>query len=230
MMEEKLTNTEILAVMGKLAASVAHDLNNPLDGSLRFINLALRSVGDNESVREWLNSSKQGLERMENIISSLSEFSRSIHRKQKKAQINKLIMEAMESMSFDFARQRVQVFTYFDQNMPLIESTTLYQVFINLMRNAIDAMPEGGRLDIRTELDGKDTIIKFSDTGEGIKENYIKNVFDSFFTTKIDKKGLGLGLAICKTIVEELGGKIVVSSKVGKGTTFTISIPLKQND
>jgi signal transduction histidine kinase len=122
------------------------------------------------------------------------------------------------------------VFTYFDQNMPLIESTTLYQVFINLMRNAIDAMPEGGRLDIRTELDGKDTIIKFSDTGEGIKENYIKNVFDSFFTTKIDKKGLGLGLAICKTIVEELGGKIVVSSKVGKGTTFTISIPLKQND
>jgi len=228
-MQNDLAAAERLAAVGKLAARVAHELNNPLDGILRYINLALRVVEQNQQSQtcHYLQQARRGLLRMVQIISELLEFSRSTYSAFEEADINKILEDAVKAMESQAADNKVEIRRHYDPVMPNIRSGNLFQVFCNLVRNAIDAMENGGVLEITSYRDESHVLIEFADTGCGLSAEVKENLFEAFFTTKAAGKGTGLGLAICKDIVERYGGKIIADNRPGGGSVFTISIPLE---
>ncbi|MBN2211526.1 MAG: GHKL domain-containing protein [Sedimentisphaerales bacterium] len=229
-MENDLATAERLAAVGKLAARVAHELNNPLDGILRYINLSLRLVEqeNTENVSKYLQESRKGLMRMVQIISELLEFSRSTYSAFEEADINKIVEDAVKAMQTQADNAGVEVQRDYSKDMPNIRSGNLFQVFCNLIKNACDAMPGGGRLDIATRCDDHHVIMEFADTGTGLNPEVREKLFDAFFTTKPTGKGTGLGLAICKDIVERYGGQITADNRTQGGAIFHITIPLER--
>jgi signal transduction histidine kinase len=234
-LERRLATAESLAAVGRLAARVAHELNNPLDGALRYLNLATRklsSVGTGGAeaagaIANYLDQARQGLLRMARIIGDLLEFSRSGPQLREAGNINATVEEAIHAlrMSADEAGITVAAAFHDDAAMPALEGTRLFQVCCNLIRNAIDAMPAGGMLTITTGLVGADVVIRFEDTGVGIPAEAGK-LFEPFYTTKAPGKGTGLGLALCKEYVEQLGGSITAERGKEKGSVFTLRIPV----
>lgn len=232
MMENDLVAAERLAAVGKLAARVAHELNNPLDGILRYINLALRVIkqeGTNQATN-YLQESRKGLTRMVRIISELLEFSRSTFTAFEEADINKIVEDSAKAMETLAAKNKVVIIRKYCPDMPNIRSGNLFQVFCNLVKNGIDAMSEGGELELTTRYDSHTAIIEVADTGAGISEEVRKNLFEPFFTTKANGQGTGLGLAICKEIIDKYNGKISVENREAQGCTFTVAIPLVQTN
>ncbi len=227
-MENDLAAAERLAAVGKLAAKVAHELNNPLDGILRYINLALRLVDQDgpEQASQYLQESRKGLMRMVQIISELLEFSRSTFSAFEETEINKIVDDAVKSMESLAIKNQVDIHCDYSPSMPQIRSGNLFQVFCNLIKNAIDAMDQGGQVTIKTFCDDHNALIEIHDTGPGISEDLIERLFEPFFTTKDTGKGTGLGLAICKDIVERFNGKIDVNNRPEGGCVFTVTIPL----
>jgi signal transduction histidine kinase len=236
-LERRLATAESLAAVGKLAARVAHELNNPLDGALRYLNLAARrlqgagktppepmSEADKQIVG-YLDQARQGLLRMARIIGDLLEFSRSAPQLRDEGNINAVVDEAIRalSMSADEAGVAITAAYHDDAAMPALDGTRLFQVCCNIIRNAIDAMPEGGMLTISTGMVNADAVIRFEDTGAGVPVDAQK-IFEPFYTTKTGK-GTGLGLAICKEYVEKLGGAITAERGKQKGSVFTLRIP-----
>jgi len=229
-MADDLAAAERLAAVGTLAARVAHELNNPLDGILRYINLALR-VAENhpsEQLPHFLLESRKGLMRMVQIISELLEFSRSTYSAYQEADINKIAEDAVKDFEAQAQENQVNITRRYASQMPNIRSGNLYQVFCNLIKNAIDAMPEGGELKIITLCTDHHARIEFTDTGTGLTDEVQQKLFEPFFSTKPSGKGTGLGLAICKDIVERYGGQIDVTNGPTGGSTFTVSIPLER--
>ncbi len=215
-----------LASLGKLAARVAHELNNPLDGILRYINLALRIVGDapESKLKAYLSESRTGLMRMVQIIGDLLEYSRSSG-EFNDVGINEVIEEALRTMASAADERGVVVAADFQcADSPKVRGSRLYQVLCNLIRNALDAMPDGGRLTITRGVVGDDVLIRVADTGVGLPEPADK-LFEPFFTTKPPGQGSGLGLAICKDFVEDMGGTIAAAHGERGGAVFTVRIP-----
>ncbi|MBN2377987.1 MAG: PAS domain-containing protein [Sedimentisphaerales bacterium] len=229
-MQSDLADAERLAAVGKLAARVAHELNNPLDGIIRYLNLALRVVDqhDIDQVGNYLSESQKGLQRMVQIISELLEFSRSTYSSFQQADINKIVEEAVKAMEILSLDNHVVVTRNYSKLMPNIRSGNLFQVFCNLVKNAIDAMPDGGELIVSTRCNEHHALIEFADTGTGIPDDVIDKLFEPFFTTKAPGKGTGLGLAICKDIIERYNGNIEAKNLPRGGTLFTVSIPLER--
>lgn len=225
-MEKRLAASERHAVIGKLAARVAHELNNPLDGILRFINLSIALKGEEDQTRDYLTECKKGLERMVGIVSSLLEFSRSTYPTQHDTCLNDVIQEAVRTLRHRADQQGVQVEFDLDESIPEMKCGELVQVFLNLTKNAYDAMKEGGEFRVSSRKLGAEVKVAVSDTGCGMPEEIMERIFDPFFTTKGPSEGTGLGLAICYDIVDKHGGKIAVDSRVGEGTTFTITLPV----
>lgn len=226
-LEKKLAISERMAVVGRLAARVAHELNNPLDGILRFTNLAMRARDPDDPTQRYLEESRKGLLRMAKIISSLLEFSRCTYSHNEEVQINALIKDAVSALEGAMTQTGVAVEYDCDPAMPMIRPGDIYQVFVNLVKNAVDAMPDGGTLRISTAVrDGRITI-QFADTGTGMAEETREKIFEPFFTTKETGRGTGLGLAICRDVVEKHDGEISVASELGVGTTFTIEVPIE---
>ena len=227
-LERRLAVSERLAAVGKLAARVAHELNNPLDGILRYINLAVRrmdAAGD-ERVLDYLAESRKGLLRMAQILSELLEFSRSGHSQFEEANINATVEEAIRTQQNQADRAGVTIAAIFrTEQMPVLPGGMLFQVCCNLIKNAIDAMPDGGRLTITTGTTDREVVLRFEDTGTGLPEP-IEQVFQPFFTTKGSGQGTGLGLAICKDYIERLRGKITAAQTKAHGAVFTVQIPL----
>jgi signal transduction histidine kinase len=228
-MEKDLASAERLAAVGKLAARVAHELNNPLDGILRYLNLALRLSEQNENpqVSHYLQESRKGLLRMVQIISELLEFSRSTYSSFEDADINKIVEDAVKAMESLAENNQVTVIRNYAPDMPNIRSGNLFQVFCNLIKNAVDAMADGGTLEITTRCDSHNAIMEFADTGTGIPQPVLKKIFEPFYTTKPAGKGTGLGLAICKDIIERYNGQILAANRQEAGTVFTVTIPLE---
>ncbi len=229
-MENDLATAERLAAVGKLAARVAHELNNPLDGILRYINLSLRLVEQEnvENIGKYLQESRKGLMRMVQIISELLEFSRSTYSAFEEADINKIVEDAVKAMQSQSDKAGVEVQRDYGKDMPNIRSGNLFQVFCNLIKNACDAMPGGGRLEIATRCDDHHVAMEFADSGTGLNPEVREKLFDAFFTTKPTGKGTGLGLAICKDIVERYGGKITADNRSQGGAVFRVMIPLER--
>ena len=226
-LEKRLAFYERLAVVGKLAARIAHELNNPLDGILRFVNLALRVKGDEDPARRYLEQARKGLLRMVRIIRELLEFSRSTITAFEHTSINGMIEEAVRSMESQASARGVVIECELCQELPNVRSGDLFQVFCNLIKNALDAMPTDGKLAIRTSLSGGHIRATFTDTGVGITPEVMKKIFEPFFTTKDSTEGTGLGLAISKDIVAKYSGTIRVESEPGKGSTFQVDIPVE---
>lgn len=225
--EKRLAVSERMAAVGKLAARVAHELNNPLDGILRYLNLALRAqeLENHAKVSEYLKQARGGVLRMTDIVRELASFSRSAYTAFDHADVNSIIEEAVKVMSDKALTANVSIICTFSENMPAARGSNLFQVFCNLIKNAVDAMPEGGTLTIGTQLADREVLIRFEDTGIGLPEQ-IERIFEPFFTTKDAGKGTGLGLAVCKDIVEKFNGKIVPERRPGGGSIFTIRIPV----
>jgi two-component system NtrC family sensor kinase len=227
-LEKRLESAESMAAVGKLAARVAHELNNPLDGTLRFIGLCERVLEESaERPRAYLESARQGLRRMAQIVADLLAFSRSTPMLRERSSINRIVEEAMHYLSDHADRHRVILAADFrdEASMPGMEGTRLFQVCSNLIRNGIDAMPEGGCLTMTTALIGEEVYLRFEDTGAGLPEE-VEKVFEAFYTTKAAGEGTGLGLAICREYIQQLNGRLEAENRAEGGARFTIRIPL----
>jgi two-component system NtrC family sensor kinase len=227
--QRQLADTERLATLGKLTSKVAHELNNPMDGILRYINLTMRIAEQEnlEKAKEYLTQCRQGLMRMVQIVSELLEFSRSTYAPFEHVKIEQIIEDAIKTMNTRAETSNVRILSSYAPSMPEVRSGNLFQVFCNLIKNALDAMPDGGQLKISTRLAADNTaVVEFRDTGAGFAPENTKVIFEPFFTTKDKGKGTGLGLAICKDIIERYNGRITAENAPGGGSIFTVYLPV----
>ncbi len=229
-LEKQKKLLEKYATVGKLAAGVVHQINNPLDGIIRYTNMVLNQLTDHSVAREYLLEIKGGLNRIGNITKSLLEFSHLVNCDSPKfkryVNIYDLIDDSLAALKNKLGNN-IKIARNYQLKLPRLMDMGLSHVLINIITNAIDAMPEGGKLEISTELKNSAVFISFKDNGEGIPHEIKDKIFEPFFTTKTMDKGTGLGLAISKEIVNKYDGKIEVQSSQGTGSTFTILIPKK---
>jgi signal transduction histidine kinase len=227
--QRALANSERLAAVGKLAAKVAHELNNPMDGILRYLSLAIRIIEHEQMEKplDYLQQCRKGLTRMVHIISELLEFSRSAYATFEHATVETIIEEAIKAYEGKASAANVAIIRDYGASKIKIRSGNLFQVFCNLIKNAIDVMPDGGTLTISTKKSTDEAMVaEFHDTGPGLAPEHIEQAFEPFFTTKTDGKGTGLGLAICKDIIEKYDGGITAHNAAGGGCVFTVRLPI----
>jgi signal transduction histidine kinase len=227
-LERSLETHERLAMIGKLAAGVAHELNNPLDGVLRYVNLAIDKLPKEAQQVTYLLEARRGLRRMADIVRDLLQFSRNASAESTDEDAERLARDAVEQVVAAHARdRRVEVVFEFPAT-GLHLPRGMFQVFGNLARNAVDAMPSGGTVKVAASLASGRVLIDFRDTGTGIPDEIRDRIFEPFFTTKEVGKGTGLGLPICQRIVERLGGQLSLESEIGQGTTVRIELPVRR--
>jgi len=229
--QRQLAEAERLAALGRLAAKIAHELNNPMDGILRYINLAIRVVEQAKpaKAKEYLAQCRGGLMRMVQITGELLEFSRRARTSLEHVRIDQIIEDAIRIMESRAEALKVRILRDYCGNMPEIRSGNLFQVFCNLTKNALDAMPNGGELLISSRLEGENAVVEFRDTGTGFAPEDAEALFEPFFTTRGPGRGTGLGLAICRDILEGYGGKIAAKNAPGGGSIFTVLLPVISN-
>ncbi len=229
-LEKQKNLLEKYATVGKLAASVVHQINNPLDGIIRYTHMVLNQVTDHSVAREYLLEIKHGLNRIGNITKSLLEFSHLVNCDSPKfkryVNIYELLDDALAVLKNKIS-SKIQIVKNYQLKLPRVMDMGISHVLINIITNAVDAMPEGGKLEILTDFKDSVLYISFKDTGIGIPCDIQNRIFEPFFTTKDMDKGTGLGLAISKEIVNKYDGKIEVQSIQGNGSTFTVLIPAK---
>ncbi|MCK4850533.1 MAG: GHKL domain-containing protein [Phycisphaerae bacterium] len=227
-LERELAHSERLAALGKFSAEVAHELNNPLDGILRYVNLAIRLCQSLEDERpgKYLLQARRGLMRMVRIITELLEFSRTSDAALVEDCIDHIIEEALNALEARAGEASVKFQRQFAPNLPFIRTGSLFQVFCNLICNAIEAMPDGGMLTITAELSGPDVRISLADVGVGLPDGETERIFEPFFTTKPAGQGTGLGLAICREVIEKYQGTISAADRPSGGAIITVTIPL----
>jgi len=227
-MQDSLVRSEKLASLGKMAAGVAHEINNPLTSILLNTHLMLEKVKKNSRFRENLSLIADETSRCSEIVKGLLEFSHQNPPEKNFADVNDLINLTLSILENQVAFQNIKIIKNLDQNLPQIQIdiNKMKQVFWNLMINAAEAMPEGGMLTLISRLseNSKYIEIEFKDTGLGIPKENLNKLFDPFFTTK--GGGTGLGLAVSYGIIEQHKGKIEVQSKKYQGSTFAISLPI----
>jgi two-component system NtrC family sensor kinase len=237
---EKLLHQDKMSSLGKLSASVVHEINNPIAGILNLIMLIKRIVEEDALGRSEIEQFKKYLDLMETetrrtsrIVSNLLAFARQSKMEPKRVNLNRLIEQTLFINSNLLKIDGVKVKTILDPDLPDLMGSEdqLQQVFMNLVSNAAEAMEAdgGGMLTIQTRhILSEDLLqVDFKDTGPGIPEENISKLFEPFFTTKKKGKGVGLGLSVAYGIVQEHGGSIHVKSEVGQGASFHVKLPLK---
>ncbi len=225
---QHLLQSEKLAAMGRLTSQIAHELNNPLFGIMNTLELMKTEISPQNKRRKLLDMSLSEVERLADMLKKMLSFSRPDQEKRQKIDINVVIEELMLLYEKRLRENSIKVELDLLENPGIIIASRdqLRQVFINMFSNAMYAMPEGGDLEIKTELQEKMLSITIKDTGTGINPGHIEKIFDSFFTTKTDNvQGVGLGLSVCYGFIKDHGGNIEVDSKEGKWTKFTITLP-----
>jgi len=228
---EKLMRSDRLAMVGQLAAGVAHEINNPLGSILLFSRLIMQQVPAEGKIRENLERIEKETKRCHTIVRNLLDFARQREPLVETVDVNRLLDTTLKLFEGQFLFHNIQVVRDYSANLPSIlgDESQLQQVFMNIILNAADAMKGKGQLTLTTRQDGPENIeIGISDTGCGIPPENIERVFDPFFTTKGVGHGTGLGLSGSYGIVQMHNGDINVSSRVGVGTTFTVSLPTSQ--
>ncbi|MFB0505213.1 MAG: PAS domain S-box protein [Thermodesulfobacteriota bacterium] len=230
----QLVNSEKMASLGKLAAGIAHEINNPMGGILIYSSLLMEALEAEDSRRQDLEKIVQEATRCKEIVKSLLEFSRQTGPKMEPTDINKAITDDLFFLENQALFHNIEIVKNLDPQLSRVRgnASQLKQVFMNIIVNAAEAMHGSGTLTITTGLsaDKKEIWIDFADTGEGIPQENVSKIFDPFFTTKEVGKGTGLGLSTSYGIIDGHGGQIVVKSQVGKGTTFRIELPAAGED
>jgi two-component system NtrC family sensor kinase len=234
----RLVQSEKMASLGKLAAVVAHEINNPLAGILTYSKLVSRLVDkglEDERRRAEAKSDLQQIEgeskRCGAIVKNLLTFARQAPLVPQENDLGGIVQRCLLLVGHQCELQQVEVESQIEPKMPSIhcDSAQIQQVFLALLMNAVEAMPHGGRLKVEAAYNAerREAQIVVGDDGMGIPEEVLPHIFEPFFTTKAEGKGIGLGLAVAFGIVQQHGGKIAVSSTPQKGTTFTVTLPEK---
>ena len=224
-LELELAQAERLTTMGKVAGRVAHELNNPLDGILRYVNLSLRALDTQpDKARQYLQQCRDGLMRMVKIVSEMLEFSRGTHTPFEKEPLDKLAEEALTAMAGVLEGVQVHLVRNYEGAALPVKSEAMFQVFCNLFKNAADAMGGNGTLTVHLAhtADGWEATVR--DTGGGFDPAMAEDIFKPFFTTKPPGRGTGLGLAICRDILEKIGGQIEARN-LEDGSEFIVRLP-----
>jgi signal transduction histidine kinase len=228
--QQQLIQSERMAAVGRVAARVAHEVNNPL----AIIKTAVRIIRNQSPPASLMTGSLQMIEeeisRIARIIQELLEFSRPTIPLRELVQVNTVIQGLEPLLEQGFCEKQITLNIILGSELPLvlISSDQLKQVILNMVRNAEDAMPQGGELVIRTAQQRRFVELSIADTGCGIPAEHLEHIFDPFFTTKQRGKGMGLGLSVSYGIVTAAGGRIEVESEVGKGSTLRVSLPAVQ--
>ena len=238
--EKVALQAEKRASIGLLAAGVAHEINNPLnnvgfyteDLLERIETEDVNKLKDQGVFREYLLIISEQVQRCSDIIQSLLNFSREVKHQLKQVAITDVISEVLKLVKYPITKQNIEVELLLEESVPYIyaDESQLLQVMLNLVTNAIDAMPTGGKLIIKSSIRDKMVCLEVIDTGDGITEENFKHVFDPFYTTKPLGKGTGLGLSINQSIVERCGGEISLENNKEKGVTARVAIPIKDEE
>ncbi|MFP4158700.1 MAG: PAS domain S-box protein [Desulfobacterales bacterium] len=225
--QEQLLQSEKLAAMGRLTSQIAHELNNPLFGIMNTLELLKSEIPPENKRRKLLDMSLSETVRLAEMLRKMLSFSKPDEEEKAPVNINTIIDELLMLHDKQLRENSIKVKSELADDIPEVYASRnqMRQVFLNMISNARDAMPEGGTLTFRTWHKSKTVYIEITDTGQGIKEENLNRIFDSFFTTKDTVKGVGLGLSVCYGFVKDHGGDIKAKSKAGEGTTFTISLP-----
>jgi signal transduction histidine kinase len=226
---DQLTHqTEKLAALGRMAAGIAHEINNPLAGILLYSSHLSKKVDQDSPIREGLDIISHETARCRDIIQNLLEFSRNDKPRREPADLNNVVEQALNIVENELRLQHIRLTRHLSKELPevLMDANQMEQVFVNLLINAAEAIGEFGKIDVRSRLaaDGDHLILDISDTGSGIPHDILGKIFEPFFSTK--SKGTGLGLSVSYGIVQNHKGTLRVSSRPGKGTRFTISLPV----
>jgi two-component system, NtrC family, sensor kinase len=267
--QEELIRTEKMASIGRFASGVAHEIGNPLGVILGYNSILEQGGIDRQESRDYLSRIRKEIGRINRIVRELLDFARPSKFEVRAIEVNRVIESALSLLSYQNKIKNIETQLNLSPGLPTIQGdeSQLSQVFMNIILNGIDAMPEGGILTVQTgeyrvdhfqqaylprnrdrqmlpdnsypqksdqditlsrQGSNKDrwTTIKIADTGIGIKKEDLENIFDPFFTTKAPNEGIGLGLSISLRIVESMGGKIKVTSEIGKGSAFEVHLPV----
>jgi two-component system, NtrC family, sensor kinase len=231
-LEKRIVHAEKLASIGQLAASVVHEINNPMTAVAAYSESLLMNArmrpdappSDLEKLRKIQESSQRILRFTKDLVS----YARPAKDKPEKIQLNAILDQAVGYCEHVVGQAKVTVHREYTAELPPISAVraNLAQVFVNLITNACHAMKPGGQVSLSTRRDGQEVVAVVRDTGSGIDPKNLSRIFDPFFTTKEEGKGTGLGLSIVQGIVESHGGRITVDSVLGQGTAFTLRLPL----
>jgi len=228
--QQQLLQSEKLAAMGRLTSQLAHELNNPLYGIMNTLELLKTEIKPDNRRRKLLEMSLSETVRLADMLKKMLTFSKPDQEEKNAADINTIIEEMIVLHEKMLQENSIKVRSELEADLPevYISKNQMRQVVLNMISNARDAMPEGGALTFSTRREKEMVAIDITDTGQGISEENVNRIFDSFFTTKDSVKGVGLGLSVCYGFVKEHGGDIKVKSKLEEGTTFTITLPVHQ--
>jgi hypothetical protein len=226
-LEEQLQHSEKMASIGLLAAGVAHEVNTPLTGISSYTQMLRGQVDASDPRAPLLEKIEKQTFRAAKIINNLLNFSRSSSAEVESLDVNKVLLDVLSLIEHQLEGSNIKVRRELAERLAPVRGNEnrLQQVFFNLVLNARDAMPKGGWLTLKTRAEDGAVVAEVADTGEGIRREDIKRIYDPFFTTKGIGRGTGLGLAVSYGIVQEHGGAIAVDSVPGKGTTFTVTLP-----
>ncbi|MBN1641606.1 MAG: response regulator [Anaerolineae bacterium] len=225
--QAQLIQAEKLAAMGRLTASIAHELNNPLQAIQNCLHLILYRSLEGDKQRRYLTMAQEEVERLISTVQRMLDFYRPSVKQHRATDVHEVIEDVLALTDKQLQNGRVRVRKSFDRDIPPLNTiqNQLKQVFLNLIVNAVEAMPHGGELAIQTSLspDGRWVSIAFTDQGMGLSQQARAHLFEPFYTTK--HKGTGLGLSVSYGIIEQHGGTIQVESSEGKGSCFTVRLP-----
>ncbi len=230
-LQQQVDQSEKLAVIGQLAAGVAHEIGNPLTSISSLVQILQRRSTD-MFVKEQLSNIKENIDRISKIVRELVDLSRPPSNVEEVTQINDVIKTALGIVKYDKRVKEVNFETNLDEKSPFIKIVPdqFVQVFINILINALDAINGCGKIKVISSHDEKNIYVDIIDNGCGIDSKNIDKIFNPFFTTKEVGKGTGLGLAISYNIVKKVGGDIKVSSTLHKGSKFSVIIPINTNE
>ncbi|MBW7899387.1 Sensor protein ZraS [Candidatus Brocadiaceae bacterium B188] len=224
---ERLVRSERLAVIGNMAAYIAHEIRNPLVTIGGFARILLQEYADHKRVKCNAEIIVEEVNRLENILANIMDFSKPVETVMTLTQINELLESTCSLMRPYFKSVHIQLVEKFNPEIPkiIVDQMQMKQVFINLIKNAAESMPQGGTLTIETNAENESIKIDIIDTGEGMSPKVMQNLFVPFFTTKID--GTGVGLAVSQKIIDDHNGFIKIKSELKEGTTVSIFLPIK---
>ena len=215
-----------MSAVGLLAGNIAHELNNPLTGLRSLSQVLLQEVPESEQLHRDLKEIEQGVQRCEEIIHSLLNFSNvGSDSRIRKTDLGKLTASTLSFLKSAMRDHSTQIELGEEAFWVQVEPHMMQQVIFNLVNNACQSMTEPGELRIEIKEESGAVHLSVTDRGRGIRPDHLPHIFDPFYTTKEEGQGTGLGLSMSRTVVESFGGKIVVETQVGQGTTFTVTLP-----
>jgi signal transduction histidine kinase len=229
--QAQLIQAEKLAALGELAAGIAHEINNPLHILKAYVEHMSNKLPPDTPFADFLEPMRNALDSIARLAGQLRDFSRPAGGEWKPLNVNSTLTNILKLVSKEMMHCQIELTESLAPQLPTVtgDNRQIEQVFLNIILNARDAMPGGGRLAIETYTGDNTVHVRFADTGVGIREENLQRIFEPYFTTKEDR-GTGLGLAICQRIITQHGGRISVSSKVGEGTVFILHLPVSRWD